>query len=499
MQFQRAAALSIAAVVLGVAPAWGAAALSRAPYLQSLGKDRVTILWRTAVPAVQTLECSGGPYPITAIDAAPTVAHELTLTGLEPGKTYTYRIKEGAEVVLSDPAEFWFKTDAGRTDTNFSFFSTGDIGAEPPDGLQVYTQHMLRNVAPRADFGLFCGDIIYPDGESSAYDAQLMTPWKAVLCNMPVWPALGNHDWHVDPDQNFCKEWALPNNEHYYSFNYGNAHFIALDTADAFLYDRANQLAWLRADLAAARGRYDWTFVYYHHPLLTCTYKSNQPDIAADLFPIFQEFKVDMVFTGHAHTYERLFPLANGVPVNQSQNPNYVDPQGTIFIVSGCGGKFNDSDQELTTFCGPTAAFIDRHILFTQAFVYGPMLYVLTFDSLTGQIMDYVSVRKTVLPTDAEVAIAPPARGLHQNVPNPFNPTTTIPFDVKQSGRVQLHIYRPDGTLVRDLVDGFYSSGSHQVTWDGRDRTGQAMPSGAYFCRMDAEGQGWSIKMVLVR
>jgi hypothetical protein len=37
------------------------------------------------------------------------------------------------------------------------------------------------------------------------------------------------------------------------------------------------------------------------------------------------------------------------------------------------------------------------------------------------------------------------------------------------------------------------------VTWDGRDRNGQSLPSGAYFCRMDAEGQGWSIKMVLVR
>src|SRR5678816_1674623 len=71
MQFQRAAALSIAAAALGVAPAWGATALSRAPYLQSLGKDRVTILWRTALPAVQTLECGwGGSFTKTVSDAA---------------------------------------------------------------------------------------------------------------------------------------------------------------------------------------------------------------------------------------------------------------------------------------------------------------------------------------------------------------------------------------------------------------------------------------------
>jgi hypothetical protein len=259
-------------------------------------------------------------------------AHELTLTGRNPA-TYAYRSREGA--VWSLRSDGILVQDRRRRDRHqFSFFSTGDFGAEPPDGVQFKTQ-MLRSVAPRADFGIFCGDIIYPDGESSAYDAQLMTPWKSVFCNMPVWAALGNHDWHVDPDQNFCKEWALPNNEHYYSFNYGNAHFIALDTADAFLYDRVNQLAWLRADLAAARGRYDWTFVYYHHPLLTCTYKSNEPNISADLFPIFQDSGRHGVQRARTRTSAC---TARERRAGQSEpGPNYVDPQGTIFIVSMLG------------------------------------------------------------------------------------------------------------------------------------------------------------------
>jgi hypothetical protein len=322
-----------------------------------------------------------------------------------------------------------------------------------------------------------------------------MSLWQPLLSNTPAYPCLGNHDWHVDPDVNFRKEWALPNNEHYYSFDYGSAHFIALDTADGFLYDQANQLAWLRADLTASRGRYAWTFVYYHHPLLTCTYKSNIPDLAALIFPILAEFKVDMVFNGHAHTYERSYPLVNGVPQNQTQNPNYVDPTGTVFVVSGCGGKFNTGNP--TTFCGPTAAFVDQHILFTQIFVNDQTLYILTFDSTNGQVMDYASIRKTQLPTD--VTVAPAMRALHQNVPNPFNPSTSIPFDVERGGRVTLRIFRADGSLVRELVDAVYTPGTHQALWDGRDRFGRTAASGAYLCRMETEDQAWSIKMLMVR
>jgi 3',5'-cyclic AMP phosphodiesterase CpdA len=362
---------------------------------------------------------------------------------------------------------------------------------------QELTQAMIRRVSPRAEFGILPGDIIYPDGESAAYDAQLMTPWRNLLANTPVWPALGNHDWHVDPDSNFCKEWALPNNEHYYSFDFGNAHFIALDTADGFLYDEANQLAWLEADLAKPRPGCVWTFVYYHHPLLTCTYKKNLPKISAKLWPIFDRYRVDVVFNGHAHTYERLYPLVNGVPVDQAQDPHYRDPQGTMYIVSGCGGKTNEDPDEATTFCGPTAAFSDRRILFTQVFVYGHWLYIPTFDSMTGEIVDYTLIEKT--PTTSDAGTPPAIRRLRQNVPNPFNPSTTIPFDLATPTRVSLRVYRADGGWVADIADRIFAAGPHRVTWDGRDGRGQSVSSGVYLLRMQAEGAAETIKMMLVR
>jgi hypothetical protein len=474
----------------------GAAVLTRHPYPQSVGQDRATIMWRTASAVAQSVDCGvDGNFFLLYDEAAPTTHHEVTLTGLAPGQKYCYRIREGTEIVVSDPAKYWFKTDPGRSGTTYSFFFTGDIGAELPDGKQALTQAMIRNVSPRADFGLLCGDIVYPDGESAAYDPQLMSIWKDLLCNTPVWPALGNHDWHVDPDLNFRQEWCLPNNEHYYSFDYGNGHFVALDTADGFLYDEANQLAWLREDLRHAHGRAQWTFVYYHHPILTCTYKGDIPEISALLFPIFEEFQVDFVFNGHAHTYERLYPIHGGVAVDQAQNPAYTDPQGTIYIISGAGAKVKRG--EPTSFCGPTAAFADERILFTQVFVFDRQVYVLTFDSTTGQVVDAVMVKKTQAVTDA--APAPHIQLLHQNVPNPFNPTTTIPFEVASPSRVLLRVYRPDGRLVADVADAFYPAGSHRVVWNGRDAAGVRVPSGAYLARMVTDGGAWSIKMLLVR
>lgn len=489
------AAIGAVLVTAAASHVEAATVLTRHPYPQNVQTTQVTLMWRTATPAQQTVQF-GTDSNFTGWVTEPvfSTAHEVKITGLEPGKVYKYRIVENNEVLVEGD-EYTFRTDGGRADKDFSFFITGDVG-EDENGQQHVTQAMIRRVSPRAEFGILTGDIVYPDGESSMYDSVLMKPWRPLLANTAVWPALGNHDWHVDPDQNFCKEWSLPNNEHYYSFNYGNAHFIALDTADGFLYDEVNQLAWLRADLASpASRRATWNFVYYHHPLLTCTYKSNIPEVAALLFPIFDEFDVDAVFTGHAHTYERLFPLKNGVPVNQAQNPNYKDPEGTLFVVSGCGGKFKED--EPTTYCGPTAAFVDRRILFSQAFIYDHIFYLLTFDSSTGAVVDYVSITKSAQTSD--VTVAPAAPRLHQNVPNPFNPSTSIAFEMPAAGHVRMRVFRADGSWVTNLVDRAFGAGTHRVVWDGRDRHGAAVASGPYIVRLQADGIAESVKMMLVR
>ncbi len=89
---------------------------------------------------------------------------------------------------------------------------------------------------------------------------------------------------------------------------------------------------------------------------------------------------------------------------------------------------------------------------------------------------------------------------LHPNTPNPFNPQTTIAYDLREPCRVCLKIFDVAGRLVAVLADEpRQDAGPHAAVWDGRNQTGHAMPSGTYFYRLEAGGRVETRRMVLVR
>lgn len=89
---------------------------------------------------------------------------------------------------------------------------------------------------------------------------------------------------------------------------------------------------------------------------------------------------------------------------------------------------------------------------------------------------------------------------LHQNFPNPFNPTTVIRYNVPAGGgKVTLRVYDATGRLVQTLVDGEESAGEKRVTWDGHNHSGMRVASGVYFYRMTAPGFAKTRKMVLLQ
>jgi hypothetical protein len=364
--------------------------VQRLPYLQSLATDSVLVAWiagAEGTPAIDygtTLEY--GASAGAAIDGNRRLA---ALRGLAPGTVYYYRVRAGDRVLAAGP-EYTFRTGDGPSDDEFNFFVTGDVG--DPKGRHDLTAASILRADPRPELGLICGDVVYKDGLSEDYDSHLMQPWRDLFCRIPVWPALGNHDWHEDPRENFRQEWHLPNNEHYYSFDWGSAHFVALDTRDGGIYDRENQVRWLEQDLAAHRDA-AWTFVYFHHPGLTCTYKGDTEAVVQHLLPIFDRFQVDVVFCGHAHTYERLYPIRDRKPVAVDQDPNYVDPPGTIYVVSGAGSKVKR--RRPTQHCGPTAFFRDETVLWTHVRIEGRRCTIRTITSAEDAFVDQVTITKT--------------------------------------------------------------------------------------------------------
>ena len=85
---------------------------------------------------------------------------------------------------------------------------------------------------------------------------------------------------------------------------------------------------------------------------------------------------------------------------------------------------------------------------------------------------------------------------LGDNYPNPFNPTTTIPFTLPKTERVRLAVYDVKGSLIRELVNRSFAKGKHSVQWDGRDAQGNEVASGVYFYQLSAESQKVVRKMV---
>jgi flagellar hook assembly protein FlgD len=108
-------------------------------------------------------------------------------------------------------------------------------------------------------------------------------------------------------------------------------------------------------------------------------------------------------------------------------------------------------------------------------------------------------------PTDIEQKkseVVPGQFKLFANYPNPFNPETTIRYNLpsdQSTYRVIIKIYDVLGQLVVTLRDQQQRPGMYQLTWDGRNSSGQAVPSGVYFLTLEAGSFKATQKMLLVR
>jgi len=113
-----------------------------------------------------------------------------------------------------------------------------------------------------------------------------------------------------------------------------------------------------------------------------------------------------------------------------------------------------------------------------------------------GEIRGQVNLATTITGVELvdETAGIPEEFNLYQNYPNPFNPTTTIRFELKQSGQTVLKIYDLLGKEVFRLVDEELSAGSYKVTFDAN-----SLPSGIYFYRLESSSFNKVRKMILLR
>lgn len=256
------------------------------------------------------------------------------LNHLKPNTAYLYRVGSKSANTWSPYYKFVTAPVFGAP---FSFICIGDIQTD----YNLFRQ-MLSAVQSRhndINFYLFTGDMV-DDGENrNQWDLMLSTA-DTLFAEKPMAAAMGNHDSHYVNDETqtliFAKYFRLPHNgprdlpiHHAYSFTYSNAYFIVLNTNN----DTDRQALWLKERLAYAREHsYQWLIVIFHHPVYPVHQRRSYTDLQEKWAPLFDEYSVDLVLTGHDHVYMRTAGLKNHKPAPQNET-------GTIYVTLNSSDK----------------------------------------------------------------------------------------------------------------------------------------------------------------
>jgi hypothetical protein len=187
---------------------------------------------------------------------------------------------------------------------------------------------------------LLTGDLVYMDGSYAKYQQRFFPYYGDMMRRVPFFPTLGNHDCETQNAAPYLTTHALPidgvpllHRGRYYSFDWGNVHFVSLDT-NATLTDPASRqtmLEWLDQDLEKT-NRF-WKIVFFHHPPYAKGFYHNNIEAVLGreyIVPVLDRHKVQLVLTGHEHNYQRTHPIRDGKFSEAGE--------GTVYVTTGGGG-----------------------------------------------------------------------------------------------------------------------------------------------------------------
>jgi len=185
-------------------------------------------------------------------------------------------------------------------------------------GIDVHKKiiALIMKVRPEAVFNV--GDIV-EDGDKAGQWTEFNEITKEMRANTNFYPILGNHE---KDSPLFYNNFELPGNEQWYSINFNKIHYTVLNS-NKDLSVGSEQYRWLENDLANTGKDIKFKVVAFHHPpYSTGNHGSDETslDLQKSVVPLFEKYKVNAVFNGHDHDYER--SEVNGI---------------TYFVVGGGG------------------------------------------------------------------------------------------------------------------------------------------------------------------
>lgn len=446
----------------GVGPSLPNGAFLHAPYLQigeqtavrnSLklmfhtlpedAKSKWTIRYQTANGMV-SVEPQSNPILVAT---PPYTSFSADLNGLIPGSIFGYEVlKDGKEVFTSTGKAPRLGAKRWR------MVALGDCGRGTPEQAKVAFEMNKSN----ADLCLITGDIVYDEGRASEYETKFWnyyngpvsdrTKGTSMMRRVPFVPVPGNHD-ILNPDLTrypdglaYFYNFSVPQNgpklslddpnspratgknlENFlktagtnyptianYSFDYGNVHFLVLNSNPNVNWATSSLRDWIRNDLKQVKPD-QWTIVSYHHPEFQSSLVHANDKQMRILSDLFAENKVDLVLTGHVHNYQRSRPIQESFKsllsssLNQNDWPfdrrfdgqRFLDTKGVIRIVTGGGGAplYNP---EIETDRSKWLPFTEKYIVkhsFSQIDFEDDILNFKQID-LDGNLIDQFKLRR---------------------------------------------------------------------------------------------------------
>jgi hypothetical protein len=351
------------------------------PYLQLPAPDGMTVMWETNQKLPGRVE-----YGLTrdlgaAVEVkAASFLHEVRLTALKPGTTYHYRARSGE--LASDVYSFKTAPAAGTKKWRLAVY--GDSRSNPATHRKVVEQIDKAGV----DLILHTGDIVLNGKKYDTWRQEFFGPLGELAHTTPWVSTIGNHE--ADAERYFSYV-SLPGNERYFSFDFGSAHIVCLDSNAWIEKGRdSKQYQWLADDLAKKRDT-TWTFVVFHHALFSAHATRPINPLRWDWAPLLIDpaNRVDAVLNGHDHFYARTYRLGRLADTPQP---------GVLFLTTAGGGAGLYRTRQRDYLAKEKMA---HHAVFFDA---DDDKITVTAVDITGKEIDRFELTKQATPAEAFVA-----------------------------------------------------------------------------------------------
>ena len=394
---------------LAVRPAVaGSFSVLRTPYLQDLNPSEVTIAWMLDAKGtgqVSVTDPTGAirtfPAVVTEVPRATTgldtscYLYQARITNLTPGLRYSYS-PTCDWLTLGSPRQS-FKTPSAEV--SFSFLHVADAGTGWTAQHRIAEQMSQEKVS----LVLANGDLAYDIGNFQAVQSHFHDIYGDMMGSVPFYTSLGNHEYMTDAAAPSLVGRTAPasgvppiDQGRYYSFDWGNVHFVCLDTNTPLYrvtWGDDSMLKWLERDLSNTRKF--WRIAFFHHPGYATGTHQFEPEaelVRTHIVPILERYGVQLVLNGHEHNFQRTHPLSAGKRAGQ------LSP-ATVYVTAGGGGQSTYVSQRNDAISQVLGV---NHYLRTQ--VSGSKLTVTAID-INGSTIDTLDIAPT--PFLAQAAIEP--------------------------------------------------------------------------------------------